>query len=160
MNQKFRENDPEYNRIDIAVGQIHAAISHHMEKEYFNAIPLAAAAEEVLGKMAEARGHPTTLADITQHLSQTHGETLGFTDEKTIQKEILNWPKNRLKHFDSDESVNLRLDPEHESMSMVIRAIGNYLGVVPESGGTTKMQEFIQFVRLNNFFNRFGPGDD
>ena len=56
-------------KVEIGVKQLETAIDMYIDKkDYISAITLAGAAEEVLGKLAERKGHKTAKKDLSDAL--------------------------------------------------------------------------------------------
>jgi len=116
---------PKLTKLDIAVEQLHHAISMFLRQEHFvSAITLAGAAEEILGKLAAQAGFTPSLKRRTEgaralykHLSGADPGVKPFVDLK-------NRTRNELKHLVAGTPIDI--DLEEEAMRMLDRAIENY----------------------------------
>ena len=111
----------------VALRQLETSLHLYFEGEdYYSVITLAGAAEEVLGKLAEAAGYQNELSseiDVTQKIFKArHGEEL---PEKVVAT-IANKPRNALKHWKPGDSKMIEFDAKEEATAMLDRAIGNF----------------------------------
>ena len=136
---------PSYHRIEIAKAHLHRAIVLLIEEnDFINAITLAGAAEEVLGKLVlEANLIPA----MEQLIDGLHNKLGGSIDKKKIRDDYLNRAKNRLKHFDQGNEKAIDLEPENEAISMILRAVTNLFLV--EGQITEHAQIFYNFIKKN-----------
>jgi hypothetical protein len=90
------------------------------------ALTLAAAAEEILGKMAAKKGHCTALEEdalwfqgMADYLKQQRP-----SQEKVFKS--LNRVRNELKHNDKGRNTRVQADFVFEAENMILRALRNY----------------------------------
>jgi hypothetical protein len=118
-------NITQLTKAGIAKSQLDVALTFYLEdRELISAITLAGAAEEILGKLCEKEGKPTSLE---HHTKLAHAVCKYFLnsdqDEKSLRDSI-NRPRNELKHLTSGDVIEV--DTEFEAGEMLARAIGNY----------------------------------
>jgi len=141
--------------LEIAECQIERAIALFFETEdYVSSLTLAGAAEEILGKLLNQEGKPHWLDDIASGSL----EVLGYTDEDSDHPEVRkskkdianlsNYYKNRLKHFNGDESMTFSVD--YYAAEMIDRAISNYWNLNHEL--TELMELFTNEIIFGNKF--------
>lgn len=94
-------------------------------KEYPAVVTLAGAAEEVLGKMANANGLEPSLKRTVRELLETYKAVWGHEAKEGDFADLRNRVRNELKHFCSGKDVEA--DYEHEAGSMLTRALENFL---------------------------------
>lgn len=109
-------------KVEIGVKQLQTAIDMYIDKkDYISAITLAGAAEEVLGKLAERKGHKTAKKDLSDALLKK----VPSVSEKELSDKHLNRVRNSLKHVNSDDEDIIEIEPEEEAFTMICRAISN-----------------------------------
>ena len=114
------------SKTELARSQLEVALHFYMvEQEYPAVITLAGAAEEVLGKMAQAKGLEPSLKRTVRELMEAY-KVVWLKDAKESDfADLRNRARNELKHFCSGQ--DLRADFEHEAGSMLTRALENFL---------------------------------
>ncbi|MHB8066894.1 MAG: hypothetical protein ACYDIC_03225 [Desulfobaccales bacterium] len=136
---------PSYHRIEIAKAHLHRAIVLFIdEDDFINAITLAGAAEEVLGKFARKADMTTVMDDLTDIL---HNKAGGKLDKKKIRNDYLNRIKNILKHFEHGDEELVEIDPQEEATSMILRAMTNLFRV--EGKLTEHAEIFYNYIKIN-----------
>lgn len=136
---------PGYHRIEIAKAHLHRAIVLFIEeKDFINAITLAAAAEEVLGKFASEANLTPAMDQLTDSL---HSKLSGSIDKRKLRNDYLNRTKNSLKHFDRGNDTIVEIEPEEEAISMIVRAATNLLLV--EGQLTEHAEIFYSYIKKN-----------
>ena len=112
----------------VALSQLRCATKLHAKGEYVCALTLAGAAEELLGRIADAKGKTPSFdswANVLQFIERASGgESLS---DKEARSEV-NRARNLCKHNDSGANRRMRFDPRHESAAMILRAVCNYVG--------------------------------
>jgi len=110
-------------KLDIALNHLQMAIDMFLKNQDLLCIlTLAGAADEILGQYATRGGEKTMLDLLCSSLKKEH--SINMTD-KTFKWEYLNKAKNSIKHFNENDAEVIKLDPEAEALTMLIRAIGN-----------------------------------
>lgn len=136
---------PSYHRIEIAKAHLHRTIVLFVEeKDFINAITLAGAAEEVLGKFASEANLTPAMEELTDSL---HNKLGGSIDKKKIRNDYLNRAKNSLKHFNQGDDETVEIEPEEEAISMIVRAATNLFLV--EGQLTEHAEIFYDYIKKN-----------
>ena len=117
----------EHEKLAVATQQLDTALRLYFgRREYFSAITLAGAAEEILGVYPKIHKQPNAFdADLESSLRVyrwLHG-TDGSSD--SMQKTI-NRVKNSAKHMRGKNDVRLTCDPREEARDILDRAVTNY----------------------------------
>jgi hypothetical protein len=115
---------------------LRAVILLEDEGEAISALTLAGAAEEILGKMVQEKGHSTAFDDwaafdrsfwdFVVERSNEEGRAITAPDEKALKRKI-NSTRNELKHNDRGKNVRVEAMFTYEAEEMLLRAIRNYL---------------------------------
>lgn len=88
---------------DLALQQLETALRLYAEENNFaSAIALAGAVDEIFGKLLQARGRTTSLAEMTKAFVAIQERVLGKWDPGYHGwfARIANHARNRLKHWD------------------------------------------------------------
>jgi hypothetical protein len=100
------------------------------------ALTLAAAAEEIVGKIAVAKGHAAMVENWAEHLGGWYDY---FGKPRPPKKQLVgthNRVRNELKHNDNGRNIHVAADFEYWAEDMLLRAIKNYFnafGCLPSS---------------------------
>ena len=115
-----------YDKRFIALTQLESALRLFREgDDYFSALTLAGAAEEILGDLLRSRGQQNALDDLTSGAVLIHKHLFG---EEAGAKEFAiraNRARTASKHLDAGGHT-ITLDIRDEAKDMLERAIGNY----------------------------------
>lgn len=147
---------PSYHRIEIAKAHLDRAIVLFIdENDFINAITLAGAAEEVLGKFARRANLIPAMEEITDIL---HTEVDGEIDKKRIRNDYLNRVKNSLKHFEEGDDELVEIEPEAEAIIMIIRAMTNVMLIEGQLNEHAKI--FYNYIKTKrpDLFEGVGKG--
>jgi hypothetical protein len=141
-----------YHKLVIAQAQLQRAIVLFLDDEdYVNAITLASAAEEVLGKYVEKSGGEPAMRKVHESIMKALDET-PMDIEKPSGKEILdnymNGVKNSLKHHNQNADDFLEADWQTEAINMIVRASTNYKWLNDGNYGE-HVQAMINFLEKN-----------
>jgi hypothetical protein len=109
----------------IALIQLWRSISL-LEHDPICALTLAAAAEEILGKMAATKGRCTALEEDTIWLQQIADYLKRPRPSREKVHKSLNRVRNELKHNDGGSNVRIQADFVFEAEDMILRALRNY----------------------------------
>ena len=130
-----------YEKIGIARLLLEKALSVYEEGDnYFAALHLAGASEEILGKYLNAKGLKTSL--------ESEKEAFILINKKLFNREIsgkeaisfLNKTKNAIKHMDDKNDTFVVMDPKEDAEAMLDRALTNWWRL--EQVFTTSMEKF------------------
>ncbi len=118
-----------YEKNDISCSLLEKALSIYEEGDnYFAALHLAAASEEILGKYLQAKGLQTSLESEKEALIVIKEKLF---KEKMPEKEAINFlnkAKNAIKHMNVNDSndKSVVMDPKEDAETMLERAITNW----------------------------------
>src|SRR3989304_520601 len=116
-----------YDKRCIALTQIETALRLYREgDDYFSALTLAGAAEEIFGKLLKARGQSNALDDLTSGAVLLHKHLFGEEAGAKEFAERANRARNALKHLEAGGFPTITLDIREEAKDMLNRAIDNY----------------------------------
>ncbi len=135
------DRERSYERRQIAKIQLETALRLYFEgKDFFSVLTLAGAAEEILGRLVEARGGECSLVSLTNAMSRIYW--LEFNEDLPPKAfaERANRARNALKHLDRSDTSPIVLDIEQEAADMLDRAVTNYWSVNDRL--TESMQRF------------------
>ncbi len=120
----YCDGEETYVKLDIAREYLDLAMQCYIEhRNYFSAIHLAGAAEELFGKWLHEGDRISTTALKAQKQMQML-ETGQMPTDKEVRK-FLNWSKNTIKHMD-DGNPHIWLDPISEARHWIEHAIVNH----------------------------------
>lgn len=135
-------------KIEVALELLETAINCYMStKEYFSAIHLAGAAEEIFGKYVRELGGKdilTNFAEAMHKIGLLDGSELPVKDNK----KFLNHTKNTVKHMDDLNDENIEVDAEMEARDMIERAISNFIQL--KLNPTRTILEYYEYDRKNS----------
>ncbi len=150
----------------LALSQLNMALRLYFnEEEYPSAITLAAASEEIFGKLAENKGKTHSLSRQTTELYDFYRTvtepTLDLVSDdpktnnanedkiKKMSRDLKNKAKNNFKHHDSETDKNyLKLDLELETAMLLTRALENFELYYDQAH--PEKQDFIKKKIANN----------
>jgi hypothetical protein len=122
-----------------------------------SALTLAGAAEEILGKMVNAKGMDTAFEESAFFTSQSwdfyckraeaDGEVVEPLDEKEIRSRI-NRTRNELKHNNGGKNSPVDAYFLMEAEEMVLRALRNYEKLYGKLPPQKEVQEWWDFISL------------
>jgi hypothetical protein len=116
-------------KFDVAEKQLAMAIELFCAHEPLPAITLAGAAEEILGKLVKDGGGVTALEEEIKDRCDLYQTVFGQPGDPKVFAELMNTPRNELKHRMSGDPLELNLD--EEAVNLVQRAIDNFLKLRP-----------------------------
>jgi hypothetical protein len=135
-------------KIEIASQLLDSALRHFFSEppEYFAAICLAGAAEEILGKHVESKGGESSFNSMKNGavlISQfLEGEP---TTEKAIHN-LMNKAKNSTKHMNGSADSTIDFEPKAEAKDLLDRAVTNYYQLM----GHYELKETDLLTRFND----------
>jgi hypothetical protein len=106
---------------DLALQQLETALRLYAEENNFaSAIALAGAVDEIFGKLLQARGRTTSLAEMTKAFVAIQERVLGKWDPGYHGwfARIANHARNRLKHWDVGDHEIPMFDLREEARDM------------------------------------------
>src|SRR5271157_5637521 len=137
----YSDDETVYSKLDIAKEYLNTAMQCYLDGvNYFSAMHLAGAAEELLGRWL----HETDRS-FTRHLKAQKAMATIETGKTPTDKEIinyLNWSKNAIKHMD-DCNPHIQINPISEARYWIGRAIKNHDNAgFPKSAIMRKYEDF------------------
>lgn len=137
-------------KIEIASQLLDIALRHYFSEppEYFAAICLAGAAEELLGRHVEARGGESSFSNIKNsavRLSRLLDEKGEPATEKVIYN-LMNKAKNSTKHMNGSVDSTVFFDPKTEAKDLLDRGVVNYYQLMAHY----ELKETDLLTRFNN----------
>lgn len=140
-------NFKKYAKRAVALSLLQEAIVIYKRgNNFFAALHLAGAADEVLGKYLDVKG--------IKHSLKTKKDAFILISKELYKREIednyvinfLNKAKNSIKHLDAkDKNDHISMDPKEEAKDMIDRAITNWWLLEEEL--TPEMEDFFEIVR-------------
>ena len=117
----------EYSQIEIAVKQIDTACRIFITGEdFFSALTLAGAGEEILGKVLSVQGRQNSVENFAAAFALIKEIQTSHRPDQTESIKALNKARNHAKHIDQSGSMSVQMDPEFEAENMLHRAINNF----------------------------------
>ncbi|MFH1519843.1 MAG: hypothetical protein ABIE75_04645 [Candidatus Omnitrophota bacterium] len=132
----------EYEKINIAESLLNKALSIYEKGDnYFAALHLAGASEEILGKYLTINGLRNTLEDEKEALISVKYDLfkIRLSEKEAISSLI--GAKNAIKHMSSEKDRIVKMNPKKDAEAMLDRAIGNWLRLKRKV--TPQMDKFI-----------------
>ena len=113
-----------------------------------SALTLAAAAEEILGRIVSRKGKTPLVEDLADYL----GTIYDWAGIKRPSKNQLisshNKIRNKLKHNDGGKNSYVDADFQFEAEAMIVRAIKNYFLAFKCFPGNKRVREWFEFTCL------------
>jgi hypothetical protein len=136
----------------IAVTQLRRAILLYQEGDFICSITLAGAAEEILGRMAAQRGHPTALDDFAKRDRKLWEWAAAKESRLTVPGDAelrrrLNRVRNEAKHNDSGRDKRVKAIYDYEADEMLTRCMFNYLTLYGKPPRDKVISEWWDYVR-------------
>ncbi|WP_122737171.1 hypothetical protein [Pseudomonas viridiflava] len=137
-------------KIETASQLLDTALRHYFSEppEYFAAICLAGAAEELLGRHVEAKGGESSLSSIKNsavRLSRLLDEKGEPATEQVIHN-LMNKAKNSTKHMNGSLDSTVFFDPKAEAKDLLDRGVANYYQLMVHY----ELKETDLLTRFNN----------
>ena len=134
-----------YYREDLVLQQLQTALRLYFEgSDLASVITLAGAADEVLGKLLDASGQPSSLETLKTAVLAIHEKLYGEAGNPKHIADRANNARNSLKHWDEGQPTIICLDLAQEASDMLFRAIDNYWLLKQEL--TPEMERFQRDV--------------
>lgn len=136
----------------IAVTQFRRAILLYQEGDFISSLTIAGAAEEILGKMAARRGHPTAMDDFLKRDKKiwkwaVAKEPLLTEPADAELSSGLNRVRNQAKHNDSGRDKRVKAIYEYEAEEMLTRCMLNYLKLYGKPPRDKVISEWWDYAR-------------
>src|SRR2546423_4403020 len=114
---------------EVAEKQLAKAIELFCGQEPLPAITLAGAAEEILGKLVKDGGGASAIEEEVKDRCDLYQTVFGHFSDPKVFADLMNNPKNELKHRMSGNPLELNL--EKEAVNLIQRAIDNFQRLRP-----------------------------
>ena len=125
-------------KFEVAEKQLAKAIELFSAHEPLPAITLAGAAEEILGKLVKDGGSANALEEEIKDRCDLYQTVFGRPGDPKVFAELMNNPRNELKHRMSGNPLELNL--EEEAVNLIQRAIDNFQKLRP--GPNAMLRQF------------------
>jgi hypothetical protein len=125
-------------KFEVAEKQLATAIELFCAQEPLPAITLAGAAEEILGKLVKDGGGVSALEEEVKDRCDLYQTVFGHSGDPKVFADLMNNPRNELKHRMSGNPLELNL--EEEAVNLIQRAIDNFQRLRP--GPNAMFQRF------------------
>jgi hypothetical protein len=152
-----------YSKLHIAREYLELAMRRYMERsDYFSAIHLAGAAEELFGKWLQEEDRALN-RDLKAQIAFEALETGQMSKIKEVISRR-NWSRNTAKHMSDDRQINIWLDPVFEARNWIDTAVENYEKIFPPTNTMIQYwqfrhQEIVQSARTVESPNETGGGE-
>ena len=114
------------DKLIIADEFLETAIEHYLSGEnYFSALHLAGAAQEIFGRwlrINQKQDYSTSILDQNEKFFNEHGFSIDRKEGKRVEKH----PKNTIKHINNKEDQFAQLKPELDACLEICCAIEDY----------------------------------
>lgn len=132
-----------FDKLDIADEMLESAIESYLDAEnYFSALHLAGAAQEIYGKWLRINGEQNFSKMMLNQAEKIFNEPI---DRKAIKREDKR-PKNSIKHMDNKSDRFAHLNPQLDSFVVISEAVIEYLML--------KRSETSNITRFKNYLIR------
>lgn len=95
------------------------------ELNYFSAMHLAAAAEEIAGKACRIKGKKSHYDELRENVRHTL-TAVGIARTEKQLKDAVYGTKNAIKHMNSKHDASVSMDPQKEAADYIIAAYRNF----------------------------------
>ncbi len=109
----------------IAFGFLETAIKLNDEKDFFGALHLAGASEEIFGQCLVAKGVENSLESEVKAFVAVSKVLFKADITEKFARDFINGSKNSIKHMNGLEDNFVELDPEEAARGMIIRTLTN-----------------------------------
>lgn len=116
-----------HNRLDMAKRQLETALGLYFDgTDLYSTITLAGAADEIFGQVLRASGKEPRLEEIAKSVAAIHKKLYGDELAPKTVAERANHARNALKHWSSNQPIEVTFDLIEEAKDMLERGIANY----------------------------------
>jgi hypothetical protein len=130
-----------HDRRVMAHQQLETALALYFEKrDYYSAITLAGAADEIFGQLLKAEGKEPRLESIKKSVAAIFERLQGRPLDPARVAERANHARNALKHWNQGQPLIVKFDALEEAKDMLERAISNYWAL--EADLSAAMEKF------------------
>ena len=129
-----------HDRKHMALSQLETALRLYLERDYYAAITLSGAADEVFGQLLKAQGKEPEIESIKRSVAAIFEHLRGRSLDPQRVAERANHARNALKHWNNGQPLAVEFDALEEARDMIDRAISNYWAL--ESKLSPSMERF------------------
>lgn len=117
----------EYPKLAVATQQLDTALRLYFgRQEYFSALTLAGAAEEILAVYLKRHGQPNAFDEALDSSLRVYRWMFGKEGSRGRMHKTVNRVKNASKHMAGKEDLSLRCNAREEAKQVIDRAVENY----------------------------------
>lgn len=134
-----------HNRLEMATRQLETALALYFEgQDYYSAITLAGAADEVFGQVLREQGQEPRVEEIAKSVAAIYKKLHGTEITPKSVADRANHARNALKHWSANQPLVVEFDVLEEAKDMVERGIANYWALYGDL--TAAMERFEREV--------------
>lgn len=115
-----------HDRKIMALSQLETALRLYWEHDYYSAITLSGAADEIFGQLLKAEGKEPEIESIKRAVAAIYERLRGYPLDPRRISERANHARNALKHWNTGQPIIVEFDVVEEARDMLDRAISNY----------------------------------
>lgn len=128
-----------HNRLEMARSQLETALSLYFERrDYYSAVTLAGAADELFGKALRIEGKEPRIEELSRSVAAIYKKLYGRDLDPKKVAERANQARNALKHWGVDQPLEVEFNLDEEVKDMLERGIANYWALY---GDLTELME-------------------
>jgi len=142
-----------HSKLEVATQQLDTALLlYFQKKEYFSAITLAGAAEEILGVYLKRHKQPNAFDQDLEASLRVYRWLFKKEGSRDRIHKVINKAKNSAKHMMGKNDVTVRCNARTEAKEVLDRAVSNYYSLMcfEELNETLRIKRFnAQLVERN-----------
>lgn len=143
---------PKYSKLFVATEQLDTALQLYLGgHDYFSAITLAGAAEEILSVYLKRHSQPNSFDEDLESSQRVYLWLYGEEVSRHAMHKTVNRVKNATKHMQGKSDTELVCHPAEEAKTVLDRAVSNYyrLMAFEELPETPRIREFHEHLAEN-----------
>jgi hypothetical protein len=115
-----------HDRKEMALSQLESGLRLYFDREYYSAITLGGAADEIFGQLLRVQGKEPSIESIKRAVAEIFEQTTGRALDPKRVAHRANHARNSLKHWNDGDELVVEFDALEEARDMLDRAISNY----------------------------------
>ncbi len=120
-----------YSKLEVATEQLDTALRLYFQrKEYFSAISLAGAAEEILGVYLKTHKQPNAFEEALNSSLRVYRWLYESEGSRNSMHKTINRVKNASKHMKGRADVTIACNAKEEAKEVLDRAVSNYYALM------------------------------
>jgi hypothetical protein len=131
------------SKIEAARIQLDAAIDHFFNDDHICSVTLVGAAEDIMAGLLKSKDEQSPFDFLHNWYQKEYSVKYSKRD---FSRQIVNLPRNWLKHALEDSETQLNISRQ-DSIMMIMRAVPCYYKLVDDH--TEKMKKFCGYVNSN-----------